>query len=481
MPGNTLEQKIREFNLRHGATLTMAMLDAPPKKFKGLDLNFFDRQKRKAQRAILYHRTVATVLMETLKNGSKINETGYYALPDLDMTKFLDDFEEIMKLRQEETEYDRVRKPFEGINQEKLFNHLVDLTKRYDRSLSEIWADSILKEEMTIAQMKAITDRTYSEIKKIDPNNMSLGDTKKLGSFHTALITIERVREKRGAWWKFRHPLLNGAEKAYHRQLLLAQTEFTARGLSLAQAWLEHDTSPMEKVYKTIELARNRKNMDESEKQMQENMQEQEQRRREISNVHEKLQPLLTDLSVHEKISEEIVKALPRCRWEKPLQKNMLSSILMKTILQDAQSANEDFDVAVSNGRSPEAQMVENVRAVFQKAYANVATLGYMDVSAQLVAAQVITDVVLKNMSPAAFDEKKYAEFTNGYVLKHATEFSDITDMDGSEPAYVVAKEKYNEMQREKIEVSEVNVIANEPVVAPVDNQPSQEVQIIKN
>ena len=482
MPGSNLERKIAEFNAQHNATLTQAMLDTPPKKLKGLDLHSFYKKKRHVQRAILYHRRVAAVLMETLKNGVKINETCYYTLPELNISKFLDDFEETMKLRQEELEYDRKRKPYEGIPQEKLLNHLVDLTKRYDRKLSDVWADSVIEGSMTVKEMKRITDRMYTEFRDAqDPKNLEFDQRKKLGCCITALYAMQALREKRDFWFKIRHPFLNSDEKAYLLQLERRYTELVMHEFPVLEAKNEFDKSLMTNVYKTVELVRNRKNIDESEEQMQENMQEQEQRRREISNVYEKLQPTVLDPVEQEKIIDEIVEELPRCRWEKPLQKNMLTGVYFKLFMRDAQQANEKFDYAVANGKPPELQMVENVKAVFRRVYENISSFGYTNNVAALVAAQMMTDVMMRRLSPAAFDEKKYAEFTNGYVLKHAAEFEEITGMDGTEPAFAAAKGKYAELQRKHIQVDEVNIIANDKVVAPVQNQPSQEAKVIKN
>jgi hypothetical protein len=214
---------------------------------------------------------------------------------------------------------------------------------------------------------------------------------------------------------------------------------------------------------------------------MQEDMQEKEQRRREISNVHEKLQPTVLDPVEQEKIINEIVEELPRCRWEKPLQKIMLTGVYFKLLMRDAQQANEKFDYAVANGKPPELQMVENVKAVFRRVYENISSFGYTNNVAALVAAQTMTDVLMRRLSPAAFDEKKYAEFTNGYVLKHAAEFAEITGMDGTEPAFAAAKGKYAALQRKHIQVNEVNVIPENNIIAePVENLPKVEVSQVK-
>ena len=479
MPGNALDNKIAEFNSEHEATLTRAILDTPPRKMKGLDLHFFYKQKKKGQRAILYHRTVATALVQTVKNGLKINETGDYSLPELNIPKFLQDFEAIMALRKEETEYDRNRKPFEGISQEKLLKHLVDLTKRFDRKLSYIWADSILEGDMTVEEMKRITDRMYTDFRNAkDPKNLDFDQRKKLGCCITALYAMQALREKRGFWFSIRHPFLNSAEKAYLLQLERRYTELVLNDFPVLEAKNEFDKSLMTNVYKTVDLVRNRKNMDEMEKQQRQN----EEKRREISNVHEKLQPITSSTVEQEKIIDEIVKELPRCRWEKSLQKSMLTGVYFKLFLQDAQDANEHFDYNVAKGRSGEAQMAENVKAVFRRVYSNIGSFGYMSTDAGLVAAQVITDVMMKRLSPAAFDPKKYEEFTSGYVFKHAAAFKDITGMDGTEPVFTEAKKIYEEMQPEPINVNEANMIESVEVGEQVENLPNMEAsKVLKN
>jgi hypothetical protein len=84
-----------------------------------------------------------------------------------------------------------------------------------------------------------------------------------------------------------------------------------------------------------------------------------------------------------------------------------------------------------------------------------------------------MTDAVMKKASPAALDPDKYTDLTNGYVLNHPLEFAEITEMDGTEPAFVNAKNDFVMMNREKLHMREFDSPKTE-IAPPVNTQPSK-------
>ena len=155
-----------------------------------------------------------------------------------------------------------------------------------------------------------------------------------------------------------------------------------------------------------------------------------------------------------------------------------MNSVVTDALINEAQQANKRFDEIVGDGGNAQKQLVHCVRQVFQRAYLLTSSVGYMDVKEQLVAAQVMTDVVMKKLSPVAFETETYAKFANGYVLNNPKEFSDVTEMDGTEYAFTEAKKAYDGMDREGIKVNEVNV-ENGAVVPPVENVPKVNAPVI--
>ena len=121
-------------------------------------------------------------------------------------------------------------------------------------------------------------------------------------------------------------------------------------------------------------------------------------------------------------------------------------------------------------GQNPEKAIVNNVRAVFNNAYKLTEALGYFDPKDQLLAAQAITDVMMKNVSPATLEPEKYTQFANGYALNNPSSVESVTNMDGTENAFVEAKNAYDEMNRVALNIEEANVNVKADVVKPVEN-----------
>ena len=151
----------------------------------------------------------------------------------------------------------------------------------------------------------------------------------------------------------------------------------------------------------------------------------------------------------------------------------------MDTLIRQAQENNETFDGGMAYGENPQKLMVTCVKKIYEKAYMLSSSLGYMQAQDQLVAAQVMTDVIMKNLSPVALEIDKYAEFANGYVLNHPNKFYEVTGMDGTEFAFTEAKKSYEDiMNREEVKISELQPNENKKVVAPVEEVPSINVPI---
>jgi hypothetical protein len=176
-------------------------------------------------------------------------------------------------------------------------------------------------------------------------------------------------------------------------------------------------------------------------------------------------------------LTDSIVKSLPKCTMGSNSQKTILNSTVTNALINEAKSANKIFDAGILGGENPQKQMAANVKLVFAKAFSLVDSLGYTSPEDQLLAAQKITDVVMKKASPAALKPEEYAKFTNGYVLNNPEEFSEITGMNGEEPAFARAKAEY---EKESIQIEEVN--SQKVEIAPrVNEQPKNEALIVNN
>jgi hypothetical protein len=108
---------------------------------------------------------------------------------------------------------------------------------------------------------------------------------------------------------------------------------------------------------------------------------------------------------------------------------------------------------------------------MFEKAFPTPSTLGYVnDEKQQLLVSQIIVDALLKKVSPVALNPA-LAQFANGYVLNNANEYSGITGFYAHDDVMIQAKEEYNAMNVERVNISEVSG-DNAPIVQPVEKKP---------
>jgi multidrug efflux pump subunit AcrA (membrane-fusion protein) len=89
--------------------------------------------------------------------------------------------------------------------------------------------------------------------------------------------------------------------------------------------------------------------------------------------------------------------------------------------------------------------MEHNVKMVFQKAYLFTGSLGYteQDQHKKILAAQVMTDVIMQNFSPVVMDGKAYAKFSDGYMLNDRKAFEEVTELNSNEEYFLTAKKNY--------------------------------------
>ena len=112
--------------------------------------------------------------------------------------------------------------------------------------------------------------------------------------------------------------------------------------------------------------------------------------------MFEQLQPVVDDYSFKDKLTDNVVKNLPKGQWGATTQKTVMKTGVAQALIDEAKKANKIFDEGVRNGENAQKKMERNVQLVFAKAFELAPTLGYNLPNDQLLAAQKITDVVLK-------------------------------------------------------------------------------------
>lgn len=458
-----LEKKILNFNHYHGANMSVDKLEKTlQKKLKYYDDILIGKKDRNPELK-KYLSGLTRILSECIREKFKISRYADYR--SLDILSFIRDYEAIMKARQEEVEYDRVRAPYEGADYNTLVTYVVNSTREYDQALSWNWAEDVLSGKLSINDMRAVTDVAIAELDALGNDEEFTGlEFSNLANVYWAMKAMEMVRQQRGFFFKIFSFRINGREKEYFNQLVAAKDRFVSRGFPVADLQKVAYTSVMKETYEDVE-----KGLRRQEEQAKEESQEKKTELINHPKMVDELQPRMQDSALKAKVVAEITDMLPKCRWEKDLQKTILAATMVDVLIRKAQECNVAFDEDVANGGNPQSAMRYQVQIVYQEAFLLTGSLGYMDYKHQIHAAQVITDVIMKNYSPVAVDEKAYGRYAEGYMFNDWEALEAILELDTNEPYYDDARKEYNKMKSEKIQVSEVNEIANAQEVAPVE------------
>ena len=475
----TLNEKIANFKSKYyenfdpHALVESARIDAVFASYR------FDGVGEGKTNANNYFKALTKTLSKCIDAKTKINKMAIYDLSNINLATFVREFEDIMDGINAQSSTPRERKPYEGIPFDKLIESVKKATSVYDKPLHNVWSDKILNKKLSYENLKAVTDYSITNIERDSKSNNDIPSSIDLENVVRAHEAMKVVRQSRSWLWKAFHLYQNYQEGKYLEALSSKVQDFWQRGYDLSSFIDDVSVSTMEGVYKNT----NSLLSSEKAKKLDEKLKEMEQLRKEgnlkISAVEETLKPVIENPETKNVIADEIVKKLPYCRWGKPMQKAMLLSAVLNPVIAEAQSANNNFDSGMVMNEKPNKLMVHCVKQVFNRAYLLSATLGYNQPSEQLVTAQIVTDVILKNLSPVAVEGgDKYATFANGYVLNNPLLFNEITGMDGSEPVFIDAQKTYSELNREEVKVDLVS--NNEVKAAPVEKVPSNKVPAIE-
>jgi hypothetical protein len=198
MPKNNYIEEQKKFNTKYGINFSIDDHQIFQKTINSLNKLMFET-KGSNDKASIYVDTLASALSTYIKSKTKIELGKTYDLSNLPLDKFVEHFDKVMQEKYlSELGENEIpsRKPFERITRESLVNVLKYRLQQFDKPLSDIWADSIINNELSIEDMK---DITQSSISKINESHISqLGDRiKYVTNVVMAKQAMEKLVEKR--------------------------------------------------------------------------------------------------------------------------------------------------------------------------------------------------------------------------------------------------------------------------------------------
>ena len=176
MAKNNYIEEQKKFNAAYGINFSIDDHQISQKKINALN-NLMFEIKGSNDKAHIYVDTLASALSAYMKSKTKVEFGKTYNLSNLPLDKFVEHFDKVMQekyLSELEENEAPSRKPFERIKRESLVEVLKYHLQKFDKPLSDIWADSIINNELSFEDISVITQRSISAIGEVHVSE--LGD-----------------------------------------------------------------------------------------------------------------------------------------------------------------------------------------------------------------------------------------------------------------------------------------------------------------
>ena len=340
---------------------------------------------------------------------------------------FINEFEDLMatKFEAEKTD-DRQRRPFEGLNR----NTLKNFVNSYNKNLSDTWVDKIKKGTMTIEEMQAITNNAYDllMVKDKNPHYMPANKKSALMNVVAARRAMEKLRKQRGRWWRFWNWRISGREEKYLKKLETQVSELSKANYLVGYALGSSNQKLMEQP-KGDSLD----SIPEGEAVYV------------IDKVAEKIAPLVKNTN---KFTEQLLNAIPNGRELGKGKEKEVNSHVWTTLNAMVQSYNQNYDNDQAAKSNFEGVVKGEALILFEDLMGVAEMLDYKTQQERIVAAQIMTDMIMKEYTPVRFHPEKYAKYASGYALNNPNATSILKKADPND--IEAARSEYNKIVENK-------------------------------
>jgi hypothetical protein len=474
-----------KFNNTYGINFSIKAYMQNHKTMSSLD--FLSTDEERAREPITeYLDTLSEALKLYLENKTKMEKGKDYDMSDVSIGQFIEDFDNLMEIKHEsELKPGKAStyKPLLGMDHERVFNLMWDEAGRFNRPLPQIWADNLVKNRYTMAQIKDITSDAIAKLDNTQPNE--LGENRKdLANLVMAKQAMENVRNSRGFWWKiwFRNWDRNSEEKAYLKELQDKITLYRTAGFPVAD--VEARASALSDVrdrlndsirtYKTRQFEKTKKKNLESPENMAK-----------VFGI-EAWKNINQSPEKSDALAKEIASKLP----ENGIDKTAFIADYLKgySFTADIEFTNLKLKQAVDAGKNAEHQMKETLSLLYVNIAGITRNMGYSDMLENEVAAQIFMDVLMQQLPLVANNPEKYGKYANGYILNNAKSLLDSNIISRAQcNMFTTAKSIYdnhinkleNKPEQIIVDLNENNV--NKDVSAPIIEEKEIKAPELKN
>lgn len=466
MPKST--EMMANFKKEYDLDISIEEVEKSLKSFRYLN-DFMNEKTNFESKSTTYVHTLANLLHHYLEN--KLSPMYYRRsldLTDVNVEKFINDFEKIMAKRRDEHDLTISQEPFGGLGS-KLYDQLLPQFQSLNKPVADLWTKSILEGKVDPMDLKTDTEQIFNDMKDKKP---PLKETEER-TLELAVLTykaMNQVYQKRTLWkaapWNWRQWY---REAKYINKLGEQLKTYRNNGLPIDKIEQKYSTPHLKNIGDKLVAAKHAA----AQVEANELNRKAEEKKQELANqkvtATENLKQVTADPTFKDKFIDDVVKDLPQTQSSDSMKKDILS-MAFNNMVNTMKIQNANFDDEFGD---PKKYVVNGAKAIFKNAYISANTFGCKNREECLAVAQIITDKVMQKLSPAAVDQT-YAMFANGYALKHAEEFNNAlgagNKVDDAEVANVFANARklYGELTREPFVLEEFLNVRDNDVVEPV-------------
>ena len=178
------------------------------RKTSYLDDNIFEKDpKNESLKA--YLAVLSNSMLAYMHTKTKFDEVGDHDLSRFSVAEFVVDFEKFMQIKfeQERSGLELLkgerRKPFEGKSLEGVSKYLLKSIGHLDKSMSDIWADQLFNDRLSLDQIKSVVTEARNRIECVEnPEGLTDQTRKDLEKTVMAQATLKKAIDKRTFGWR---------------------------------------------------------------------------------------------------------------------------------------------------------------------------------------------------------------------------------------------------------------------------------------
>ncbi|MBO5737142.1 MAG: hypothetical protein J6S04_04965 [Clostridia bacterium] len=486
-----LQTKLAEFQKNYGVEVNFDQLarevDASI-RFRRVN-NFFSfrRSREVTPEKDNYFTGLMILLKRHVNTQVHISEDrgAAYTMREFDIAKFIYDYEELVGLHNQATN-GAERQPLAGITEKTLLKNVVRNSASVDKPMYMFWAERMAKGEMSMETLRNITNNASGALRNKTnwTGENDLGDDgRSLTNVVMAQQAMRALNNKRGFIWILRNFSQWRQEKAYLAELNEQIQRYRKNGLPVegyiegcnttilntAREKSQRNVQMMEKgeypgslldpkkyqsprkMFEIIEEMNKKDNellMGNNQKEekkdiIKENNAKQTKEEKPSIKAEEKYNEITSAPDFKENFKKELLDIIPNAN------SNQFAKLFVETTMTGLKVKLPKFAQAFDQAESNFKEHLHNcAKAVFQEGIMLMSMLGIQDDVERILTAQIITDKVMKTLSPVIVNPEAYDEFANGYAFKHVDEFNEYLKnskvTENVQDVYEQAQQKYS-------------------------------------